>query len=82
MDIENLAEIALSYNWIPIPLKGKVPVSRMWQNVTRDDALKNVKKYKSSANNIGILTGIPPYRVLQSAEYVLPGSLAVGFHRR
>lgn len=68
MDIENLAEIALSYDWIPIPLKGKVPVSRMWQNVTRDDALKNVKKYKSSANNIGILTGIPSNIVVVDVE--------------
>ncbi len=55
------AERFLSWNWIPIPLKGKVPIPRKWQNITSDDSLEIIEKYAGNLqmNNLGILTGKP-----------------------
>lgn len=56
-----IAEFALSYGFIPIPLKGKKPIFPAWQRTTEQTALRKVEEAveKNMANNIGVLTGLP-----------------------
>ena len=56
-----LAQVALNYGFIPIPLKGKIPIMPRWQRTTASTALRKVETAvtNSQADNIGILTGKP-----------------------
>ena len=53
------AKLFLEFGWMPIPIKGKVPVLSNWQFTTKDNAIPNITKgfIQRKANNLGIVTG-------------------------
>jgi hypothetical protein len=57
LSLVDQAQFALKHGFVPIPLNGKVPIPKGWQNTKMSDALEQVKRYSSRANNIGIVTG-------------------------
>lgn len=61
ISLTQIAEIALIYGFIPIPVKGKKPVLPRWQTTTAQTALRKVEHAveQGLADNIGILTGAP-----------------------
>lgn len=42
--------------FVPIPLVGKRPITRGWQNITLNNAMRNLEN-SSGYNNLGLLTG-------------------------
>src|SRR3990172_9860080 len=55
----NQAKLFLGLGWIPIALKGKVPLARNWTQITSSDALPNIQSFIENGrlNNLGIITG-------------------------
>ena len=73
LEVEVLTEDAkrfLEWNFVPIPLKGKVPIPRKWQNITEEDSLEIIEKYANNLqmNNLGILTGKPSKIVVMDID--------------
>jgi hypothetical protein len=51
------AEVFLSWDWIPIPLLGKVPLGQRWQETEADLALETIQRFTYKFDNLGVLTG-------------------------
>jgi hypothetical protein len=54
----DIAQYALRFGFIPIPLRDKVPLVARWQKITSEVALAYIKGL-IDADNVGILTGAP-----------------------
>jgi hypothetical protein len=61
MDPVVLAEIALNFGFVPIPLTGKRPLTSRWEQTTPDRALGLVTEWRNRGrcDNVGILCGLP-----------------------
>lgn len=62
--LEQMAKFAISYGFVPIPLRDKIPVLKAWPDLVNNprDPLKNARQVRhlveaKGANNIGIVTG-------------------------
>lgn len=55
---KHFAETAIDFGFVPILLRGKIPLRKGWTNTTLQEAKEIFSKIKSF-HNIGILTGIP-----------------------
>ena len=56
--LDEVAQVALNYGFIPIPLQGDKPSIRQWQRTTAKTALRKIKD-ATNADSIGIITGQP-----------------------
>ncbi len=59
--LTDLAQVALSLGFVPIPIVGKRPILPRWQQTTAQTAMRKVEDAvrTGSADNLGILTGAP-----------------------
>jgi hypothetical protein len=57
LDTVTLAEILVSYGWVAIPLRDKIPVTKGWQNTTLEKSVSLVTQTGRRANNVGIVCG-------------------------
>ena len=57
-DIWDIYMNSVTKGFIPIPLKGKVPLLKNWQNTTKENMLPNFTEgIRMGADNVGIVTG-------------------------
>lgn len=56
--VKESAGIAFELNFIPLLLRGKIPLFKKWTDITMEQAKETFRKSRS-AHNVGILTGAP-----------------------
>lgn len=70
-----IAELALDFGFVPIPIIGKRPILPKWQQTTKQTALRKIQHAieANQCDNIGVLTGQPSNMVVVDIDLAKGG---------